>query len=204
MLVDTRRFPGFPLLVTIAMIGMGAAPVAGVHAQAQPTPQPVQPVDPDIAEAIEVTDAEAALRIQEKLRDELAVTNLTARVNDGVATLEGTVTTGDERRRAAAIAGRVEGIRRVINELDVDATATDDPPLESPAGTLETAVASELRRDAVLGARDIRVNVDRRSNTVTLIGVVASQAERERATQVAEDAFAAGNVRNRLQIRQDP
>jgi osmotically-inducible protein OsmY len=68
----------------------------------------------------------------------------------------------------------------------------------------ETAVAAELRRDPLLASRDIRVVADRRTNTVTLIGEVASQAERQRATRVAEDAFAVGHVRNRLQVRQDP
>jgi osmotically-inducible protein OsmY len=202
MPADTRSYPRFLLATTIAIAGV-AVPVASVHAQPQPTPRPVEPAAPDIAEAIEVTDAEAALRIQQLLYEELAVTTLTARVNDGVATLGGTVKTDDDRRRAAAIARRAEGVRRVINELDVDATASDDPPLASSAATLETAVAAELQRDPLLGSRDIRVSADRRSNTVTLIGEVASQAERERATRVAEDAFEAGHVRNRLQIRQD-
>lgn len=192
------------LIVTIIAGGSAPALLAPVHAQPQPTPQPVQPVDPDVAEAIEVTDAEAALRIQERLFEELAVTNLSARVNDGVATLDGTVTTDRERRRAAAIARRVDGVDRVINEIDVDATAVDDPPLGNTGATLETAVAAELRRDALLDSRDIRVVADRRTNTVTLTGEVASEAERQRATRVAEDAFAAGHVRNRLQIRPPP
>jgi osmotically-inducible protein OsmY len=180
-----------------------AAFFAMASAQPQPTPQPVQPVDPDIAEAIDVTDAEAALQIQERLHDEIPVTGLTARVNDGVATLDGNVRTDRDRRRAARIARRIDGVRRVINELEVDATPVDDPPLGNSGPTLETAVAAELRRDSVLGSRDIRVLADRRTNTVTLIGEVASQAERERATQVAEDAMAAGYVRNRLQVRRD-
>jgi osmotically-inducible protein OsmY len=202
MLIDTRSFRGSPLIVTITILAM-AAPTALVHAQPRATPQPERPIDPDIAEAIDTTDAEAELLIQDRLHDELTVTNLTAQVDNGIVTLEGTVMTGDDRRRAAAIASRVDGVRRVINELEVDATASDDPPLESSAATLETAVAMELRRDPLLGSRDIEVRADRRSNTVTLIGEVASQAERERATQVAQDAFAAGHVRNRLQVRRD-
>ena len=192
------------LMLTIAGIGIAPAFFSAAHAQPQPTPRPVEPIDPDIAEAIEITDAEAALRIQERLHEELAVTNLTARGNDGVATLDGTVKTDRDRRRAATIARRIEGVRRVLNQLEVDATAIDDPAFGNTGATLETAVAAELRRDPVLGSRDIRVLADRRTNTVTLIGEVASVAESQRAMRVAEDAFAAGQVRNRLQVRQDP
>jgi osmotically-inducible protein OsmY len=162
-----------------------------------------EPIDPDIVEALDLTDAEAELRIEARLYEELGVTNPSAQVNDGVATLRGTVNTGDERLRAAAIARSVEGVGQVIDELEVDATAIDDPPLGNTGATLETAVVSELRRDALLSSRDIRVVADRRTNTVTLIGEVGSEAERQRAMQVAEDGFAAGQVRNRLIIRRD-
>jgi len=97
------------------------------------------------------------------------------------------VKTDEDRLRAATIARDVEGVNGVINELDVDPTAIDDPPLGNSGATLETAVAAELRRDPVLGSRDIRMVADRRSNSVTLIGQVASQAERQRATRIAED-----------------
>jgi osmotically-inducible protein OsmY len=192
-----------PAILTLATLAAAPAFVATVDAQPRPTPRPVQPVDPDIAETIDTTDAEAALMIQERLLDELPVTDLTARVDDGVATLEGSVTTDRERRRAAAIARRVDGVRRVVNELEIDATTSDDPAFGNTGGNLETAVAAELRRDPVLNSRDIRVLADRRTNTVTLIGVVDSQDEVERATRVAEDAFAVGHVRNRLQVRDD-
>jgi osmotically-inducible protein OsmY len=209
MIADTRRrLAGSkvfgPLMVTIAATGVASAFFAAVEAQPQPTPRPVQPVDPDLAKAIDVTDAEAELRIQERLYQELEVTSLTARVNDGTATLEGTVKTDRDRRRAGAIARRVDGVGRVINQLEVDATAVDDAAFGNSGATLETAVAAELRRDPLLASRDIRVFADRRTNTVTLIGEVASQAERQRATRVAEDAFAVGHVLNRLQVRQDP
>jgi len=58
-------------------------------------------------------------------------------------------------------------------------------------------------RDPVLGSRHIQVIVDRRSNTVTLMGEVASQSDKERATRIAASAFTAGHVRKRLQVRTD-
>ena len=94
-------------------------------------------------------------------------------------------------------------VRRVRTELDVDAAASDDPALESNVATLEDAVAAQLRGDPLLGSRDIRVTVDRRSNTLTLAGEVASETEKQRATRVAASAFTAGHVRNRLRVRAD-
>jgi osmotically-inducible protein OsmY len=207
MATDTRcgspRTKVFALLsIATAGVALAFACLAPVNAQPQPTPQPAQPIDPDIAEAIELTDTEAELRIEARLYEELGITDPSAQVNDGVATLRGTVDSEDERLRAAAIARNVEGVGQVIDELEVDATAIDDPPVGNTGGTLETAVVSELQRDPLLGSRDIRVVADRRTNTVTLIGEVRSQAERQHATRVAQDAFAAGQVRNRLQVRQ--
>jgi osmotically-inducible protein OsmY len=180
---------------------IAAALVSPVAAQPRPTPQPTEPIAAEIAEAIDITDAEAELRIEARLYEELGVTNANAPVNDGVATLRGTVSSDDARLRAAAIARSVDGVGQVIDELEVDATASDDPPFGNSGATLETAVVAELGRDPLLGRRDIRVVADRRTNTVTLIGEVTSEDERQRAMRVAEDAFAAGQVRNRLIVR---
>jgi osmotically-inducible protein OsmY len=128
---------------------------------------------------------------------------LRAEVRDGVATLHGTVRSESERLRAANVARGLTGVQSVLNELVVDATAANDPPLQSDEGALGTAVAAQLRGDPVLGSRDIQVTADRRSNTVTLTGEVGSQAEKERATRIAASAFSAGHVRNRLQVRTD-
>jgi osmotically-inducible protein OsmY len=189
--------------LTTATVSLTLALVAPLQAQPRPTPQPTVPVADEIADAIDITDAEAELRIEARLYEELGVTDPDALVRDGVATLRGTVNTEAERLRAAAIARSVAGVGQVIDELEVDATSSDDPPFGNSGATLETAVVAELRRDAVLSSRDIRVVADRRTNTVTLLGQVRTEAERQRAMQVAEDAFAAGQVRNRLVVRPD-
>lgn len=196
-----RKHYWAPLTATMAASLLAVALAVPVHGQPRPTPQPTDAVADEIAEAIDTTDAEAELRIEARLYEELGVTNPNALVNDGVATLRGTVNSNDARLRAAAIARSVDGVGQVIDELEVDATASDDPPLGNSGATLETAVVAELRRDPLLGRRDIRVVADRRTNTVTLIGEVTSEDERQRAMRVAEDAFAAGQVRNRLIVR---
>jgi osmotically-inducible protein OsmY len=54
----------------------------------------------------------------------------------------------------------------------------------------------------VLGSRDIKVDADGLTNTVTLTGTVSTQEEKERAGQLAVSAFPAGQVRNQLEVRQ--
>jgi osmotically-inducible protein OsmY len=99
----------------------------------------------------------------------------------------------------------VGGVERVDNALTVDSTAANDPPgeLARSGASLEAVVAARLRGDPVLGGREIRVTASPGTNTVTMIGVVLSQSEKERAGRIAAEAFAAGHVRNELQVRSD-
>ena len=183
----------FPILICACAIQLATT------AQPQVPPRPADlPAEPAVREAIGPSDTALGIEVQTRISEALDVTDFRAHVSGGAATLTGTVRSERDRQRAADIARGVTGVQRVLNELDVDATAADDPTLESDEATLEGAVAAQLLGDPVLGSRDIRVTVDRRSNTVTLTGEVASEAEKERATRIAA---AAGHVRNRLQVR---
>lgn len=74
-------------------------------------PRAIEPANPDVAEPIGVSDAQVALEVQTQLYQEFPGTSLS--VHDGTATLAGTVETDRDLRRAAKIARRVEGVRRV-------------------------------------------------------------------------------------------
>lgn len=185
-----------PLLLCVYTIELATA------AQPRVPPRPADlPAEPAVREAIGPSDTALGIQVQTRIFEALDVADLRARVDDGVARLQGTVRSETDRLRAADIARDVMGVQRVLNELEVDPTAADDPALESDVATLEGAVAAQLRGDPVLGSRDINVTVDRRSNTLTLTGEVASQAEKERATRITAQAFTVGHVRNRLQVR---
>jgi hypothetical protein len=188
--------------IAVAVIVGTAA--TGAAAQPEPTPRPTDRVDPAIREALPPTDVEISDQVESRLNRELEIFGTRAIVRDGVVTVHGTVRSESERLRALDIAREVPGVRRVDGSLAVDATAADDAPPELDHGaSLDAVVAAELRGDPVLGSRDIRVTADRRTNTVTLIGVVKSQSERERALRIASDALAAGQVRNQLEVRAD-
>jgi osmotically-inducible protein OsmY len=155
-----------------------------------------------------VSDAQLGLEVQVQLFQELNVSNLSSIVRHGVATLDGTVNSETERRRAEEIALSVPGVTTVVNELRVAdasivAIANDAAALaERETARIETVVMERLSSDATLGSRSIVVEADDLTNTVTLSGSVSTEEEKERAGQLAVSAYPAGRVRNQLEVRQ--
>jgi hyperosmotically inducible protein len=68
-----------------------------------------------------VDDATLASEIDAKLiaDPDVAANNVDVDVEQGVVTLSGVVTTDFAREHAEKVAERVDGVRRVINELEV-------------------------------------------------------------------------------------
>ena len=203
------RHRRFRLPWVAACIAAGTASAQGPR----PAPPP-QPAPPDSASAPEahepanVSDAQLGLEVQSRLYQTLDVSNLSALVRYGVATLDGRVQSEADRQRAEQIALEVYGVESVVNELTVAepivvALANDaEAVAERESTSIETAVAARLRSDAVLGSRTIRVVSDDLTNTVTLRGTVSTEDEKEQAGRIAVGAFPAGNVRNQLEVRQ--
>lgn len=191
---------GIPLLVACA---------AAAAASAQP-PQAAPPAASASAsgDRPQVSDAQLGLEARARLYEGLGISNLSVLVNQGVATVDGTVPTEAERQRAEALVREVQGIETVVNELRIADPLTlalaDEAAAaaEQEKADVENMVAEQLRADAVLGSRPIDVVADELANTVTLTGTVGTEDEKERAGQIAAAAFPAGNVRNQLEVRQ--
>lgn len=181
-----------------------AACVAATVASAQAPPAST----PAAETRRNVSDAQLGLEVQVHLFQELNVSNLSSIVRFGVVTLDGMVNSEAERRRAEQLALTVPGITSVINELRVAdasivAIANEAQALaERETTNIETAVTERLSSDATLGSRQIVVEADDLTNTVTLSGTVSTEEEKERAGQLAVGAFPAGQVRNQLEVRQ--
>lgn len=189
-----------------------AAACAAAIATAQ-APQPAPPTTPppsgaDTRERVDVSDAQLGLEVQSRLYQRLDVSNVSALVRYGVATLDGTVRTEEDRRRAEELALEVRGVDSVVNEIKVAdalilAVADEGDEVTRREGAeMEQAVIQSLRSDARIGSRPINVTVDELTNTVTLTGQVASEEEKEEAGKLAVSAFPAGRVRNQLEVRQ--
>lgn len=187
-----------------------AACAVAANAAAQ-APQPAPPdasSPPEAREPTNVSDAQLGLEVQSRLYQALDVSNLSALVRYGVATLNGSVGNEPDRQRAEQLALDTKGIESVVNKLVVASPvviALADQAQEivqRQSSDAETAVINRLRLDPVLGSRNIRVEADHVGNTVTLSGTVSTPDEKESAGRIAVSAYPTGRIRNQLEVQQ--
>jgi osmotically-inducible protein OsmY len=154
--------------------------------------------------------ARASLTTTYTLNRHLNPFEIEAEVNDGVATLRGTVESAVERDLAEELARGIDGITEVNNELMIDA---DVPSMHaSQAGEGTERSFSRKVEDANLTAKvksqllwnrttsGLAINVDTRNSKVTLSGNVDSQAEAELAEQIALNTHEVSSVDNQLTV----
>jgi osmotically-inducible protein OsmY len=113
------------------------------------------------------------------------------RVDGGVVTLNGEVSSLSQKRLAGVLAWWVPGSRDVINGLEVK------PLQEDSDDEVTEAVKLVLEKDPLINAGRIRVTT--RDCAVTLEGLVANDAESEMAEMDAWYVFGVDRVVNRLQ-----
>ncbi len=191
----------------LAFLAACAATAAATAQAPQPAPLGSQPA-PEARELANVSDAQLGLEVQSRLYQALEISNLSALVRYGVATLNGSVGNEQDRQRAEQLALEVKGVDSVVNKLAVDTPvviALADQAqqiVQRQSSEAETAVMNRLRLDPVLGSRNIRVQADQVGNTVTLTGTVSTPEEKESAGRIAVDAFPTGRIRNQLEVQQ--
>lgn len=110
-------------------------------------------------------------------------------VYQGVALLLGEVTTQDKRERAGALAAEVGHVKRVVNELVVDKSASVGQRLDNTWLTTKVNTAL-VRNNPVPGFDATRIKVVTSQETVYLMGLVT----REEGDAVAEVARNVGGV----------
>ena len=134
--------------------------------------QPSDRTDAQVQEAVV-----AALKLDTATdADELNVT-----VQEGVATLSGTVQSWQEQQLAERVASGVQGVREVTNTINVNYT-TDRPDNE-----IQAEIQRRLEWDARVDEKLISVTVE--NGQVTLQGTVGSAAEKH---HIYSDAWVPG------------
>lgn len=115
---------------------------------------------------------------------------------DGVVTLRGTVESEMQKREALEIARNTEGVREVIDEMQVG-----EGELINGTGDawLTTKVKSQLAVD--LETRAMNIDVDTRDDVVTLSGIVPEQRDKEKAERIARNTEGVRDVNNELIVR---
>jgi osmotically-inducible protein OsmY len=146
------------------------------------------------------SDAQVGLEVQAQLRQRVQVANFNSQIQNGVVTLRGTAHSEAERMQAEEIARQINGVTRVENQIVVDAgrAAAVDNNHSDVDASLAAAVQQSLRSDPRLHMGSI--DVDTRSNIVTLTGVVRSNEEKELAGRLAGQTREVAVVRNRLAV----
>ncbi|MEQ9562172.1 MAG: BON domain-containing protein [Woeseiaceae bacterium] len=131
-------------------------------------------------------------------------------VNNGVASLRGTVESDIDRDLAGEIAESIEGVTKVNNELQVDKAKTQAAKNSKDAKQREGFKQSVL--NATLTARvktqllmngntsGTAINVDTKDGVVTLSGVVESDQERELAVRIASNTNGTRSVNDQLMV----
>lgn len=166
-----------------------------------------------------VSDSALTAKIQAKfvVDDVVKSHKIDVDTNDGVVTLKGTVNTKTEQDRAEMIAKQTDGVKRVVNNLMVDANAKrDDDRDNRPAGTtgaktnngniiedgwITTKIQSQYLADDVVKGR--RIDVDTNKGVVTLKGTVRSKLEHDKAVDIARRTDGVKSVNDSM-LQVDP
>jgi osmotically-inducible protein OsmY len=146
------------------------------------------------------SDAWITTKVKVRLMAEPGLSPLGVNVDTrrGVVTLFGSVPTPELKARAAAQAGKIEGVKGVENELQIipgsvakQVAAKDDQVLD--------AVKQQLGARDSLADADIDVAV--KNGVVRLTGTVASQGDRLTALTVARATPGVGSVVDGLELK---
>lgn len=138
------------------------------------------------------------------LNTNLNAFRISSSVDDGVVTLEGEVQTSTDKALAEELVEGIDGVSRVVNNLEVRDEDDDDDDNGGIRSTLNdgrifTVLKSRLLMSGEVSGRDIEVNVD--EGVVTLEGHVNSRSERDLAVEMARNTNGVSDVRDNLRVR---
>jgi osmotically-inducible protein OsmY len=122
--------------------------------------------------------------------------NIGTAVKSGVVTLSGHVPTYAQKRAAIRAALRIEGVKGVASDLNVQ-LPTDSRRSD---GDIAEAAVRAIEWNATLPTEHIKVKVD--DGWVTLEGIVNWNYQRERSEQAIRYLTGVQGVTNALQVRQ--
>lgn len=139
------------------------------------------------------------------LNTNLNAFRISSEVDDGVVTLEGEVQTSTDKALAEELVEGIDGVSRVVNNLEVRDEDDDDDNGGIRAtlndGRIFTVLKSRLLMSGDVSGRDIEVNVD--DGVVTLEGHVYSRSERDLAVEMARNTNGVRDVNDNLEVRRN-
>lgn len=147
-----------------------------------------------------------AVKTALRLNRNLEPYKLRVEAEEGVITLRGSVPSAELRRQAEEVATAVPEVDQVVNHLEVQAGDAPKPGaderslgerVDDESLEVQVRVAFSLNRD--LKGTDLKVQAFRKQ--VTLLGQVATPAQRDLALKIAGGTAGATGVADRIEVR---
>jgi osmotically-inducible protein OsmY len=198
-----RIIPPRPLLaagllaVSLALQGCVGAVVGGAAAVGGAAMQ-----DRGIKGA--ATDNAIALEINhhwfQESKDSKIFASISTQIYEGRVLLTGAVTDADTRAAAVRLAWKADGVREIINEIEV----TDEGGLKAFAKDVWSANELRSRLLFARGINSVNYSVEVVNGVVYILGVYADQAEHDRVLGVARNLSGIKRVVTHAIGREDP
>ncbi|MDX1748343.1 MAG: BON domain-containing protein [Halobacteriales archaeon] len=169
---------GFLAIIPVLVVGMTAC-------SATQTP----------ATQVDDTTIEAEVKARLAADPETNPFEIDVEVDEAVVQLTGTVDENEDRTAAGRIARDVEGVMDVENELEVGDQTVGEKVDDA---TITAKVKSKIAADATLNPFNIEVSVE--DGVVYLTGRVPTEADSERAHDVAHSVDGVKSVHNKLKV----
>ena len=146
-------------------------------------------------------DATIQLLINQKLleTDEVLFLRVGIEVLEKRVLLTGSVNTPDERVEAVRAAWQVDGVREVLNEIQI-------AERDALSYLNDARITAQLRFQMLTDAEvaDVNYSVDTVNGTVYLMGIAVDQAELDRVTDYARAISGVENVISHVRLSDDP
>lgn len=140
------------------------------------------------------TDKEVEAEVASKMENLDGIESVGAKVQRGVAVLEGTVSTLKDKNYAIHQAMKALGVKDVVSHIEIDSIkAVDDV-------TIHNRIQQQLVNIG-LDNQDIRVKVE--NGAVNLSGYVNTTNDMEVALEITEGVEGVRNVKNYLKFREE-
>lgn len=152
-----------------------------------------QPVGEQFDDAAITTKVEAKMAAN----SDVSAFNVDVHTNEGVVRLSGTVKTAAAKAEAEKVARGTEGVRQVINDIEVGERDLGDRMSDT---VITTKIKAKITVNPDLNP--FNINVDTKEGVVTLRGTVTSMNSKEEAERIARDTDGVERVQNMLDVEE--
>ncbi|MGH9866566.1 MAG: BON domain-containing protein [Candidatus Polarisedimenticolia bacterium] len=154
------------------------------------------------------TDETVTANVTSRLAKDDAVPpgTISVETHQGVVTLTGNVDSPEQKARAIEVARTTDGVHDVVDRITAAEDGTGNAPDADRAmgeaaddAAITQQVKASLLDDEMV--RGLKIDVDTREGVVYLTGTVASEAEKDRAVELARQAAGGRQVQANLTIQ---